>query len=607
MFGAPAKVIGALKVSSCNVGGPIAQDTIWSPTKCDPYIVVASVLVNSGVTLTIAPGTRVKFNSGLALSVSGTLTAQGTSDSPITFTSNQPAPAPGDWGYIYLSPTSGNSILQYALVQYAGGANLIGNGAVQVKGSSPTIDHNTIRNNKSEGVYVSDNDTPAITNNTVSNNGIQYQTFVTGIVVDTSGPINITGNTVSANTEDGITVGNSATTIISGNTVSGNAFSGIEVYNSATTIISGNTVSNNQRTGIYAYNGTPTISNNSVIGNRGGGITAQDSTATISSNTIIGNTSYEGGGVYICCYGTATVISNTILSNTASSSGGGMSVNSAATIASNMIKGNTATNAGGGIELTGYGNTAKISGNNITLNTAGQANQGGGISICNGCNPTINNNNLMGDKASTPNEVYNGNAVYQPNVDATNNYWGTTKSVAIAARIWDFFDDSSLGIVTYSPFFTKTVGNTLANPGFELGPGIGWSEFSSGKREIITNELPHTGTYSAHECGYDSCTEYVQQAIYVPDGATVSYWWYMDSSDDPNVAHDFLKVEAYSTGGKLLRTVRTWDNTSQRDTWVQDTLGPSPVGAGKTVYRRFTTTTDSALPTSFYIDDVSVR
>ncbi|HEX6241904.1 MAG TPA: hypothetical protein VFZ61_13440, partial [Polyangiales bacterium] len=47
---------------------------------------------------------------------------QGTADKPIVFTSNDAAPAPGDWVGLYLdsSPPSGNK-LSYARVLYAGG------------------------------------------------------------------------------------------------------------------------------------------------------------------------------------------------------------------------------------------------------------------------------------------------------------------------------------------------------------------------------------------------------------------------------------------------------------------------------------------------------
>ena len=51
------------------------------------YIVSNSVTVANGVTLTLLPGTILKFNTGCSLTVNGTLDAQGTRAAPIVFTS----------------------------------------------------------------------------------------------------------------------------------------------------------------------------------------------------------------------------------------------------------------------------------------------------------------------------------------------------------------------------------------------------------------------------------------------------------------------------------------------------------------------------------------
>ncbi len=148
-------------------------------------------------------------------------------------------------------------------------------------------------------------------------------------------------------------------------------------------------------------------------------------------------------------------------------------------------------------------------------------------------------------------------------------------------------------------------GNIVVNPGFESGPGVGWTESSSGGYEVIDTVKPHTGSYSADECNYNTCTEYVQQRITVPSNASLRYWWYMTSQEPTTTAYDYFKVQVYSTGGSLLGTLRTWSNTSARDAWSQDTLSLSAY-TGQTVVLRFTTTTDYTLPTNFFVDDVSV-
>ena len=73
---------------------------------------------------------------------------------PITFTSNDPAPAPGDWKGIYFRDQTVNwlTLLEHCVVEYGGhthNANIILNNA------KPTIQYNTIRNSSHSGIYVS--------------------------------------------------------------------------------------------------------------------------------------------------------------------------------------------------------------------------------------------------------------------------------------------------------------------------------------------------------------------------------------------------------------------------------------------------------------------
>ena len=76
-----------------------------------PFQVTGNVVVSSGVTLTIEPGVTVKFDSGKALQIRGELVAQGTSGSPITFTSSASSPAAGDWVRLsFLCPATGASL-----------------------------------------------------------------------------------------------------------------------------------------------------------------------------------------------------------------------------------------------------------------------------------------------------------------------------------------------------------------------------------------------------------------------------------------------------------------------------------------------------------------
>ena len=143
-------VLASLGFSQTNVSGIISGNTTWNQSG-SPYIVTGNILVNSGVTLTIEPGTEVRFDQHKALLVNGELIAIGSEDSKILFTSNQENKTPGFWGnihftnmansatYIYkydsssVSPDSGSdssyvgyvrgSIMKYCTIEYGGGSS----------------------------------------------------------------------------------------------------------------------------------------------------------------------------------------------------------------------------------------------------------------------------------------------------------------------------------------------------------------------------------------------------------------------------------------------------------------------------------------------------
>lgn len=61
----------------------IAENTTLSSTR--PLVIFDSLVVNEGVTLTIAPGTMLCFHTDAFLKVNGTLVAKGTQEKPVTF------------------------------------------------------------------------------------------------------------------------------------------------------------------------------------------------------------------------------------------------------------------------------------------------------------------------------------------------------------------------------------------------------------------------------------------------------------------------------------------------------------------------------------------
>lgn len=101
----------------------IKQDTTWSGT----VILRGQNVVRRGVTLTILPGTVVKFawvdedGDGVGdgeLTVEGRLIARGSKEKPILFTSAKESPAPKDWTFVQIS-VSRDSVVEHCIFEYA--------------------------------------------------------------------------------------------------------------------------------------------------------------------------------------------------------------------------------------------------------------------------------------------------------------------------------------------------------------------------------------------------------------------------------------------------------------------------------------------------------
>jgi len=132
----------------------ITKDTTWS----GEVVLRGQNVVKRGVTLTILPGTVVKFvwidedgdNIGDGeLTVEGRLIAKGEKDNLITFTSAQPNPKAKDWTFVQIS-VSKDSVVEYCKFEYAFSG-------LQVHYSTATIRNNVFRHNF-EGIRFSTTD-----------------------------------------------------------------------------------------------------------------------------------------------------------------------------------------------------------------------------------------------------------------------------------------------------------------------------------------------------------------------------------------------------------------------------------------------------------------
>ena len=84
--------------------GTISGNQVWTSDKI--YRVTGNVGIAPGVTLTIQPGTVVKFTGNYTLSIGGTLIADGTAEQPIVFTSGYT----GTWNRILFDDPSVDAV-----------------------------------------------------------------------------------------------------------------------------------------------------------------------------------------------------------------------------------------------------------------------------------------------------------------------------------------------------------------------------------------------------------------------------------------------------------------------------------------------------------------
>ena len=186
--------VAATRIDLC---GPIAKSLTLSAELAKVYVLTCTVTVPAGTTLTITPGTVIKSENSYGLSVNGSLVSQGTSSSPIVFTSlndnsvggktGNGKPSAGEWGGIG-SYDGGSLDLEHVAVDYAR-LNLEGEGGIWAEGSgglravadsfktdgisadgpaSPVVEDDTFSSPEDVAVGVIATGTPTVKDNSVS-------------------------------------------------------------------------------------------------------------------------------------------------------------------------------------------------------------------------------------------------------------------------------------------------------------------------------------------------------------------------------------------------------------------------------------------------------
>ncbi|MFN3329920.1 MAG: choice-of-anchor J domain-containing protein, partial [Pyrinomonadaceae bacterium] len=150
----------------------------------------------------------------------------------------------------------------------------------------------------------------------------------------------------------------------------------------------------------------------------------------------------------------------------------------------------------------------------------------------------------------------------------------------------------------------------IVNGGFEgsLSP---WVSSGSGAFYTSNGNYPHGGTGYIYLGVNNSVTGQVYQQVSIPSSAsgTLTFWLNVTSSETTTTtAYDKLFVEVRSTSGALLATLATYSNLnkSTAGSYSQRSLNVSAY-RGQTVRIQFRVSNDSSSPTTFRIDNVSLR
>jgi parallel beta-helix repeat protein len=231
----------------------ISKDTTWSGN----ILLAGDVYVEPGVTLTIAPGTIVRFKRidetsdqnmfdidspyypQAELIIRGRLIAKGTDRKKITFTSAEIDARPADWGAVNFLGSEGN-VVEYCKVMFA-------YNGIHAHGSSLQISHSEFVKN---GV------------------GVSFKSEEETLGVEWFGKrsnVTVTSSVFNSN-KGGIGFRNSDAVIMH-NEISDNKFFGVFPKENVKAEISRNEITGNKK-GVYLYQARGiTLSNNNIYDN----------------------------------------------------------------------------------------------------------------------------------------------------------------------------------------------------------------------------------------------------------------------------------------------------------------------------------------------------
>jgi hypothetical protein len=161
---------------------------------------------------------------------------------------------------------------------------------------------------------------------------------------------------------------------------------------------------------------------------------------------------------------------------------------------------------------------------------------------------------------------------------------------------------------------TLTVGppagsELITNGGFE-GSTAPW--ILSGQAGGSAGGFPHSGTGYLILGGTDNASGVAYQQIAIPTGSapSLTFWLNVTTTETTTMTQfDRLFVEVYDSSGILIATLATFSNLNGTTAGNYSLKGGYNLAsfAGQSVFILFRATTDVTLPSTFRVDDVSVK
>ena len=200
-------------------------------------------------------------------------------------------------------------------------------------------------------------------------------------------------------------------------------------------------------------------------------------------------------------------------------------------------------------------------------------------------------------------------------INAANDLFGSTSVQATTvARGWCAVGVGTCPGGTPTPTPTPTPGGCttelLANPGFE-GSASPWVGSGTGYFYVNPGNYPHGGTGYIYFGVNNSNSGQSYQTVTIPSTAcgNLSFWLNVTSGETTTTTqYDRLFVEVRNTSGTLLATLGTFSNLNKATAGVytQRSFNMATY-RGQTVRLQFRSTNDVTLPSTFRVDDVSLK